>query len=83
MSGIMGKTKVFTPVYRDAKKAHIPNIQSYKKMYDKCDVNLPSTCFGKDNMKYYERFTDLPGKKGYGIVFIKDKTLNLSKFKND
>ena len=30
----MENTKIFTPVYRDAKKAHIPNIQAYKEMYD-------------------------------------------------
>jgi len=52
-----------------------------KIMIDKCDVYIPSTCFGKDNMKIYERFEDLPGKKGYGIVFFtdKEKMINLSK----
>ena len=44
-----------------------------KKMLDKCDIYLPSTCFGKENMKLYERFIDLPGQKGYGIVFLKNK----------
>ena len=34
MTDIIHKTKVFTPEYRDAKKAHIPNIQAYKEMYD-------------------------------------------------
>jgi hypothetical protein len=52
-----------------------------KKMFNKCDIYLPSTCFGKNNMKYYNTFTDLPGKKGYGIVFNKNKTNNLKKFK--
>ena len=33
-------------------------------------------------MKYYDSFDNLPRKKGYGIVFIKDKKENLEKFKN-
>jgi len=44
-----------------------------KKMIGKCDIYLPSTCFGKDNMKIYNQFEDLPGKKGYGIVFFTKK----------
>jgi hypothetical protein len=52
-----------------------------KKMFYKCDAYIPSTCFGKENMKYYESFDTLPRKKGYGIVFIKDKEQNLKKFK--
>jgi len=44
-----------------------------KNMIGKCDVYIPSTCFGKENMKCYTKFEDLPGKKGYGIVFEKDK----------
>jgi hypothetical protein len=43
-----------------------------KDMIGKCDVYLPSTCFGKENMKTYKRFEDLPGKKGYGVVFNTD-----------
>ena len=50
-----------------------------KKMLDKCDIYLPSTCFGKENMKLYERFIDLPGQKGYGIVFLKNKESLLEK----
>lgn len=44
-----------------------------KKMLDKCDIYLPSTCFGKENMKLYDTFNELPGRKGYGIVFLKNK----------
>lgn len=44
-----------------------------KKMIGKCDVYLPSTCFGKDNMRVYSSFEELPGKKGYGLVFLKEK----------
>lgn len=41
-----------------------------KDMIDKCDIYLPSTCFGKENMKIYKSFDELPGKKGYGVVFF-------------
>lgn len=44
-----------------------------KPMIGKCDIYLPSTCFGKDNMRMYDSFENLPGKKGYGIVFIENK----------
>lgn len=44
-----------------------------KDMIGKCDVYIPSTCFGKENMKCYMNFEDLPGRKGYGIVFADDK----------
>ena len=59
-----------------------PSTTRNKKMFYKCDAYLPSTCFSKDNMKYYENFDKLPRKKGYGIVFIKDKEKNIDKFKN-
>lgn len=51
-----------------------------KDMIGKCDVYLPSTCFGKENMKCYNSFNDLPGKKGYGIVFYTNKEEMLQKF---
>lgn len=44
-----------------------------KNMIGKCDIYLPSTCFGKENMRIYKNFEDLPGRKGYGIVFFTDK----------
>lgn len=59
-----------------------PSTTRNKKMFNKCHAYLPSTCFGKENMKYYESFDMLPRKKGYGIVFIKDKEKNLKKFKS-
>ena len=43
-----------------------------KNMIGKCHIYLPSTCFGKENMKVYTSFEDLPGRRGYGIVFNKD-----------
>jgi hypothetical protein len=44
-----------------------------KNMIDKCDIYLPSTCFGKENMRVYSSFLELPGKKGYGVVFHNNK----------
>ena len=52
-----------------------------KKMFDKCDIYLPSTCFGKENMKFYDTFDSLPGKKGYGVVFHTNKTEYVNQFK--
>lgn len=53
-----------------------------KDMIGKCDIYLPSTCFGKENMKIYKSFDELPGKKGYGIVFFKEKDKMLKKADN-
>jgi len=58
-----------------------PSSTRNKKMLDKCDIYIPSTCFGKDNMRSYDKFIDLPGKKGYGIVFNKNKIELLKKAK--
>lgn len=52
-----------------------------KKMFYKCDIFLQSTCFGEEHMKYYDTFDDLPRKKVYGLVFLKNKIQNLKKFK--
>ena len=43
---------------------------------------IPSTCFGKENMKYYESFDTLPGRKGYGVVFNVNIEENTQKFKS-
>ena len=51
-------------------------------MLYKCDIYIPSTCFGITNMKAYETFDDLPGKKGYGIVFNNQKNENIQKFRS-
>lgn len=59
-----------------------PSTTRNKKMFYKCHIYIPSTCYGKENMKYYDSFDTLPNKKGYGILFIKDKETNLEKFKN-
>ncbi len=50
-----------------------------KDKIGKCDIYLPSTCFGKENMRVYKSFEDLPGRKGYGIVFFKDKEVRMEK----
>ena len=53
-----------------------------KNMIGNCDIYLPSTCFGKDNMKVYNSFDELPGKKGYGIVFFNEKKKMIDKAQN-
>ena len=58
-----------------------PSTIRNKDMINKCDIYLPSTCFGMENMKYYTSFNKLPGKKGYGIVFNSNKKQLISKFK--
>ena len=51
-----------------------------KKMLNKCDRYLPSTCFGIENVKIYYDFEELPNRRGYGIVF-NNKNL-IEKFDN-
>lgn len=53
-----------------------------KIMIGKCDVYIPSTCFGKDNMKCYFNFEELPGRKGYGIVFFEKKNERIEEMVN-
>jgi hypothetical protein len=53
-----------------------------KVMIGNCDIYIPSTCFGKENMKCYMNFEDLPGKKGYGILFTEDKSSMIDKMLN-
>lgn len=59
-----------------------PSSTRNKKMLNKCDIYLPSTCFGKHTMKYYLSFEELPNRRGFGIVFTKDKERNLQKCKS-
>jgi len=42
-----------------------------KKMIDRCDVYLPSTCF--NGMKAYDSFEELPNRRGYGVFIHKNK----------
>ena len=48
-----------------------------KKMLEKCDIYIPSTCFGIENMKIYNTFEELPKKRGYGVVFYDKKEENI------
>lgn len=48
-----------------------PSSTRNKNMLNKCDVYLPSTCFS--GMKVYNSFEELPNRRGYGVVFLKDK----------
>lgn len=48
-----------------------PSSTRNKKMLNKCDVYLPSTCFS--GMRAYQNFELLPHRRGYGIVFYKEK----------
>jgi hypothetical protein len=57
-----------------------PSTIRNKSMFNKCHIYIPSTCFGKEKMTYYNNFNNLPNKKGYGIVFNKNKEQNIEKF---
>jgi hypothetical protein len=48
-----------------------PGSTRNKNMLDKCDVYLPSTCF--KGMKLYKSFEELPNKRGYGVIILKNK----------
>lgn len=48
-----------------------PSSTRNKNFIGKCDVYLPSTCF--KGMKAYSLFEELPNKRGYGVVFLKEK----------
>jgi len=48
-----------------------------KRMIGACDIYLPSTCFGRDAMKVYSSFDELPNRKGYGVVFNKNKDIRM------
>lgn len=48
-----------------------------KDMIGKCDMYLPQTCFGEENMRAYTVFHELPKQSGYGIVIHKNKDMIL------
>jgi hypothetical protein len=50
-----------------------------KGMIGHCDIYLPSTCFGREKMRLYSSFNELPNKKGYGVVFFNNKTEMIEK----
>lgn len=49
-----------------------PSTTRNKDKHYSCDFYIPSTCFGKENMKIYKSFDDLPGRKGYGLIITRD-----------
>jgi hypothetical protein len=49
-----------------------PSTTRNEKMWYNCDLYLPTTCF-EDKMKIYYNFDDLPQKRGYGLVLLKNK----------
>jgi hypothetical protein len=49
----------------------LPSNTRNKNMIEKCDIYLPSTTF--TGMKAYKSFYDLPNRRGYGIVILKNK----------
>ena len=51
-----------------------------KKMLNKCDIYLPSTCYS--GMRAYSSFKELPNKRGYGVIVLKNKKTIMSIFKN-
>lgn len=58
-----------------------PSTTRNKRMHNQCDIYLPSTCFGKETMTWYDSFEMLPNRRGYGIMFLKNKQENIEKFK--
>ena len=48
-----------------------PSSTRNKAMIGKCDIYLPSTCFG--GMRAYQSFEELPHRRGYGVVIHKNK----------
>ncbi len=59
-----------------------PSSTRNKAMIGACHVYVPSTCFGRNNMRCYAAFDELPGKKGYGIVFNDKKDEMMQKIHN-
>lgn len=53
-----------------------------KNRLESCDIYIPSTCFGKENMRAYSSFEELPNRKGYGVVFLKDREQGMSRSRN-
>lgn len=42
-----------------------------KRMLERCDVYLPSTCYA--GMRAYSAFSELPNRRGYGVVILRKK----------
>lgn len=59
-----------------------PDSTRNKKHLYSCDYYLPSTCFGSDTMTVYRNFEDLPHRRGYGIVVMRNHS-EIEKIMND
>lgn len=46
-----------------------PGTTRNKSKLNACHLYLPSTCFGRDNMRAYGSFEELPNRRGYGVIF--------------
>ncbi|WP_288519376.1 hypothetical protein [uncultured Brachyspira sp.] len=71
--------KSFIKIY-SLSNGSTPSSIRNKNMLYKCDVYLPSTCFSK--MGAYSNFDELPNKRGYGVVFLKNKNILKNIFYN-
>jgi hypothetical protein len=49
-----------------------PGTTRNKKMQDKCDYYFASSSFDKEKMTYYPTFEQLPNRRGYGLLILKD-----------
>ena len=50
----------------------LKSINNVKKMQDKCDYYFASSSFDKEKMTYYPTFEQLPNRRGYGLLILKD-----------
>lgn len=49
-----------------------PSTTRNKDKIGKCDFYLPSTCFGKETVRLYNNFDDLPQQRGYGLIVMNE-----------
>jgi len=50
-----------------------PSTTRNKNMHDKCHYYFASSSFDKSKMTHYPSFEDLPNRRGYGIVIMKER----------
>jgi len=55
-----------------------PGTTRNKSKLNACDLYLPSTCFGRDNMRAYKSFEELPNRRGYGVLFKQEPTTTIN-----
>ena len=59
-----------------------PSSTRNKKMHNKCHIFLPSTVYERENMRWFTTFEELPKRRGYGILFLKNVSENIKKCKD-